>query len=129
NIGIASRRTEAGNSRNGGSIDWRRYSGMPYEIIFAPPTEKHLAILTAAQRKTVFDAVAKQLKYEPTGRTKNRKPMEPNPLASWELRIGILRVYYDVHREPPLVSIVAVGTKERNEVRIAGKVYRFERPL
>jgi len=54
--------------------------------------------------------------------TRNRKPMRPNPLAPWELRIGVLRVYYDVEDTPqPKVSIRAVGMKERNRVRIAGE--------
>ncbi len=26
--------------------------------------------------------------------------MRPNPIAPWELRIGSLRVYYDVEEEP-----------------------------
>jgi hypothetical protein len=48
----------------------------------------------------------------------------PNPLAPWELRIGNLRVYYDVEEEPvSVVYINAIGIKERNQVRIAGEVY------
>ncbi len=72
----------------------------------------------------VLDTVDEQLMYQPTVETKNRKPMRPNPLAPWELRIGDLRVYYDVEDEPePVVYINAVGVKERNQVRIAGEVY------
>jgi hypothetical protein len=48
--------------------------------------------------------------------------MRPNPLAPWELRIGTLRVYYDVEdATQPKVYIRAVGIKERNRVRIAGE--------
>lgn len=55
--------------------------------------------------------------------TKNRKPMRPNPIAPWELRIGNLRVYYDVAEEPEqVVYIRAVGVKERNRVRIGNEV-------
>jgi len=68
-----------------------------------------------------LDTVDEQLTYQPTVETKNRKPMRPNPLAPWELRIGDLRVYYDVEEDPePVVYINAVGIKERNQVRIAG---------
>ncbi|NER36576.1 MAG: hypothetical protein F6J93_21760 [Oscillatoria sp. SIO1A7] len=50
--------------------------------------------------------------------------MHPNTLALWELRIGELRVYYDVEEEPePVVYVNAVGVKERNIVRIAGEIY------
>ncbi len=45
--------------------------------------------------------------------------MRPNPIAPWELRIGNLRVYYDVEEEPqPRVTILAIGVKVRNKVRI-----------
>jgi len=48
--------------------------------------------------------------------------MRPNPLAPWELRIGALRVYYEVKEEPELVvSVLAVGVKDRNVVRIGGE--------
>lgn len=73
--------------------------------------------------RTVLDTVDKQLAHQPTVKTKNRKPMRPNPLAPWELRIGNLRVYYDVEEEPePVVYIRAVGIKERNRVRIGNEV-------
>jgi hypothetical protein len=48
--------------------------------------------------------------------------MRPNPIAPWELRIGQLRVYYEVKEEPDLVvTVLAVGVKERNVVRIGGE--------
>ncbi len=65
----------------------------------------------------------KQLVYEPTVETKNRKPMRPNPVAPWELRIGNLRVYYDVEEEPEQVVLIrAVGVQERSRVRIGREV-------
>ncbi len=46
----------------------------------------------------------------------------PNPIAPWELRIGHLRVYFDVEHEPrPLVRILAVGVKDRDRVSIGGE--------
>jgi hypothetical protein len=55
--------------------------------------------------------------------TRNRKPMRPNPLAPWELRLGSLRVYFDVVIEPePVVVVLAVGVKERSAVRIGKAV-------
>ena len=48
--------------------------------------------------------------------------MRPNPLAPWELRVGELRVYYDVQEQPEqLVTIVAIGLKDRNRILIGGK--------
>lgn len=86
----------------------------------------HLRSFTARQQAIIMDGIDEQLMHQPTVETRNRKPMHPNPLAPWELRIGDLRVYYDVEEEPePVVYINAVGTKERNQVRIAGEVYNL----
>ncbi len=69
-----------------------------------------------------MDTVDKQLTRQPIVETKNRKPMRPNPLASWELRIGKLRVYYDLEEEPEkVVYIIAIGVKDRNRVWIGGE--------
>ncbi|GFP31905.1 mRNA interferase RelE/StbE [Candidatus Hakubella thermalkaliphila] len=96
---------------------------MPYHIEYSPEAEEHLRTLPARQQAIVLDAVDKQLLHEPTVETRNRKPMRPNPLAPWELRIGNLRVYYEVEGETdPTVSVRAVGVKERNRVRIGGEV-------
>ena len=73
---------------------------MPYRIEYSPNVEDHFRILTARQRKAILDAVDRQLVHQPTVETRNRKPMRPNPVAPWELRIGSLRVYYDVEDRP-----------------------------
>jgi len=74
----------------------------------------------------VLDTVDEQLTHQLTVETRNRKPMRPHPLAPWELRIGTLRVYYDVEDTPESkVYIRAVGIKERNRVRIAGAIFEL----
>ena len=40
--------------------------------------------------------------------------MRANPAASWELRIGRFRVFYQVDEPSRMVTITAVGHKERN---------------
>lgn len=98
---------------------------MPYRIEYSPDAEDHLRRLTARQRTTVLDSVDEQLTHTPTKETRNRKPMRPNSLAPWELRIGDLRVYYDVDEEPELVLIRAVGIKVRNLVRIGKDIFEL----
>jgi mRNA-degrading endonuclease RelE of RelBE toxin-antitoxin system len=78
--------------------------------------------LTAWQRATVLDTVDKQLQYQPEVKTKNRKPLRPNLLAPWELRIDSLRVYYSVDESNLLVYIHAIGIKKRNQVWIGKEV-------
>ena len=98
-------------------------TALPYRIEYSPDVEDHLRALTARQQTIILDTVDEQLIYQPTVETRNRKPMRPNPVAPWELRIGDLRVYYDAADEPePVVYIRAVGIKEHNRVRIGRKV-------
>ena len=95
---------------------------LAYEIEYSPETEPHLRVLSARQRAIVFDAADEQLAHEPSVETRNRKPMRPNPLAPWELRVGNLQVYYNIQEEPAqLVTILAVGVKDRNRVLIGGE--------
>ncbi|WP_445174501.1 type II toxin-antitoxin system RelE/ParE family toxin [Microcoleus sp.] len=92
---------------------------MAYQIEYSDSAIEHLKVLTARQQRIVLDAVDQQLQYEPLVETRNRKPMEPNSLATWELRIDNLRVYYNVEGDNIyIVYIQAVGVKIRNRVRI-----------
>ena len=99
---------------------------MSYTIEYSPDAEDHLRALTARQRTIVLDSVDEQLNNQPTVKTRNRKPMRPDSRFPWELRIGNLRVYYDVVEEfKPMVCVRAVGIKERDQVRIGRKVIQL----
>lgn len=95
---------------------------MAYVIEYSPEAEEHMLWLTKRQQRIVLDSVDRQLSHQPNVETRNRKPMRPNPIASWELRIGELRVYYEVRDEAqPTVMVLAVGLKERDRIRIGGE--------
>ena len=95
---------------------------MACRIEYSPVAEEHLRALTARQRTIVLDGVDQQLANEPTVETRNRKPMRPNPIAPWELRIGDLRIYYEIQDEPESqVTILAIGIKGHNCVIIGGE--------
>ena len=93
-----------------------------YRIEYAAEAEEHLRALSARDASLVLDTVPRQLSHEPTVDTRNRKPLETNPIAPWELRIRHLRVYFDVEEKPErVVKIRAVGLKDRNRVLIGGE--------
>ena len=95
---------------------------MPYQIEFAESVKAHLSVLTVGQRATVLAAVETQLTNEPLTETRNRKPLRPNPVAPWELRVGKMRVFYDVSEGPlQTVRVLAVGVKDRSILRIGGE--------
>jgi len=100
---------------------------VPYDIEFADAAIGHLRALTARERATVVDAIDEQLSHEPLVETRNRKPLRPNPIAAWELRVGSLRAFYDITLPEALsvqtsgvVRIMAIGKKVGNVLRIGG---------
>ena len=99
---------------------------LKYRIEYSPETEEHFRYLSKRQQGIVLDAVERQLQFQPDIETRNRKPMRPNPLAPWELRIGTLRVYYDFEDSPErVVFIRAVGIKQRNNVKIGREMIQL----
>ena len=94
---------------------------MPYEIVFEPDAAEHLQAFSVRDQATVLDQIEVQLTYQPDVETRRRKRLRPNPLAPWELRVGEIRVFYDVDEDPASVRVIAVGRKEGNRLMIAGE--------
>jgi mRNA-degrading endonuclease RelE of RelBE toxin-antitoxin system len=92
-----------------------------YEIVFAASVEMHLKALSAKDRRIVLDGIEELLGHQPVLETRNRKPMRPNALATWKLRLGDLRVYYHCTEARRRVEIVAIGVKKRQEIWIGGE--------
>ena len=95
---------------------------MPYTVEFAESVEDHLRALTARDRATTLAAIERQQVHEPLKETRNRKPLRPNPVAPWELRVGELRVFYEVlDSDTGVVRVLAVGRKRRDTLMIGGE--------
>jgi len=93
-----------------------------YAIEFAASVEEHLTHLTASERVRTLHAIQTRLRHEPLASSRNRKPLRPNSLAPWQLRIGPLRVFYEIDRtDRAVVRILAVGKKTNNVLRIGGR--------
>jgi len=91
---------------------------------------EHRRGLSSRDRTTVMDAVDDNLRHQPDVPTRHRKPMRPNFLAPWELRVGDYRVFHDVEPEAdeaegPEVVILAVGLKIGNQVWIGGEEHEL----
>ena len=99
-----------------------RGAGRCYVLCYAESTRGHLKALTARDRVAVLDAIDERLAFEPTQETRNRKRMDENSLdAGFELRVGDLRVYYDVDERARVVNVLAIGIKDRTRVMIGGE--------
>ena len=122
------------------SLDWRardarlqgkvhpsnaRDSNAGSEAAFSAIAGPGLRLAGRFRPASTIQRMSRQPIHEPTRKTRNRKPMDPDRrafIAPWELRAGNLRVYYAVEDVPsPRVVIVAVGIKVRERLRIGGK--------
>lgn len=113
-------RPRRGKTKDGANRVSRRPRA--FRIEYTPEAAGHLAGLTAHQSALVLDSVERKLKQQPTQTSRNRRLLRANPIAPWELRIGELRVYFDVMEEPAaLVTVRAIGIKVRERVLIGGK--------
>ena len=92
---------------------------MAYSITYTPEAVDHLRWLPKTSQVLVVDEVDEQLTQQPTLPTRKRKLLRPNTIAPWELRLGDVRIFYEVLEEPePQVIVKAVGTKRHNELWI-----------
>jgi mRNA-degrading endonuclease RelE of RelBE toxin-antitoxin system len=88
-----------------------------FEILVTRGAEGELRNLTARTRKTIVEAIERQLEAEPDVPTRNRKVLAAlrppwtglDPV--WELRVGDFRVFYDVDAEESRVYVRAIRRK------------------
>ena len=91
-----------------------------YDIEFDPDALEDLDSLRKFEQKQVLDGLENQLRHDPDVETRNRKRLRPNEIAEWELRVGQLRVFYNVEATDLIVRIEAVGIKVGNLLFIRG---------
>ena len=98
---------------------------MAYIIDYTASAEEDLTSFRRYEQVLILDAIDQNLLYTPQVETRNRKVLDPNPLALWELRLGRYRVFYDLDTATQMVLVKAVGWKEHNTLYIRGKEYRL----
>ena len=88
-----------------------------FEIRYAEDSEAELIALRKFDRQKVIERIEEQLPHEPDKETRNRKRLIglKTPWSfvceSWELRIGELRVFYDINAGGKIVTVRAVRRK------------------
>ncbi len=92
-----------------------------YNIEVTEEARADLNYYTVAERKIVVSQIRVRLEDQPSPETRNRKQLRDNPIATWELRIGKFRIFYEVDDSTHLVTIVVVGHKEHNILYVRGK--------
>ena len=80
---------------------------MPFEIILAPEAIEDFRTLKATVRSSVRDALETHLRYEPMKTSRSRiKRLRGLARPQYRLRVGDVRVFYDVSGESVGLAIV-----------------------
>ena len=88
-----------------------------FEIRYAEDSEAELMALRKFDRQKVIERIEEQLPHEPDKETRNRKRLiglkTPWNFVgeTWELRIGELRVFYDINAGGKIVTVRVVRRK------------------
>lgn len=94
---------------------------MGYRITITRDAEQQLEALPVREQRVLAAAIVTRLQDQPTTPTKAIKRLRPNPLAEYELRIGDLRVLYNVEGDE--VVLLVVGRKVGNKLIVSGEEF------
>ena len=99
---------------------------MPWSIQILPSAVADLDFFPASAQRIIEGAVDRHLLHAPLAISRNLKLLQPNPIASYELRIhGQYRVWYRGDDVSQVVTIVVIGRKQGNALYVQGKEYRL----
>lgn len=96
---------------------------MPYRITITEVAEAQLWELSVRQQRILRSAIVTRLVDAPTTPTRAIKILRPNPFAQFELRVGDLRVLYNVEEATSEVVLLIVGRKVGNKLIVAGEEF------
>jgi mRNA-degrading endonuclease RelE of RelBE toxin-antitoxin system len=90
-----------------------------FRITITEDAERQFLALSARDQRILEVAIVSRLQHQPTTLTRAVKHLRPNPGAAYELRVGDLRILYDVEGEEAIISVV--GLKVGNRLMVAGE--------
>lgn len=94
---------------------------MAFKITITEDADRQFRALSAREQRTLEAAIVARLQQQPTTTTRAIKRLRPNPLAEFELRVGNLRVLYNVEGDEVIVLIV--GRKAGNKLIVEGEEF------
>ena len=94
---------------------------MPFKITITQHADRQFRALLVRDQRILEAAILSRLQHQPITPTKAIKRLRPNPLAQYELRVGALRVLYNV--EDDEVVILIVGRKVGNKLIVEGEEF------
>src|SRR4051794_6342509 len=98
---------------------------MPFQVTITDVAAAQLRALPAREQRIMEAAAQARLTQQPTTLTRAIKRLRPNPLAEYELRVGDLRVLYNVAGDE--VVLLIVGRKVGNKLIVEGEEFHGHR--
>jgi mRNA-degrading endonuclease RelE of RelBE toxin-antitoxin system len=92
-----------------------------FNITITDDAESHLRSLSKREQRMVEAAILSRLVHQPETESRTVKRLRPNPLATYELRVGNIRVLYNV--EGREVILLVVGRKVGNMLVVKGQEF------
>lgn len=93
---------------------------MKLVLAATPSADADLDYYRTFEQRVIVDAIKVHLASDADVETSRRKRLTQHPIASWELRIGKFRVFYELEGLST-VKIVAMGHKEHDQLFVRGK--------
>jgi len=94
---------------------------MAFRIAITEDAESQMRALRVREQRVLEAAILTRLVNQPTTPTRAIKELRPNPLAEFELRVGHLRVLYNV--EGSEVVLLVVGRKVGNKLIVGNEEF------
>ena len=96
---------------------------MGYRITISWEAEDQLKALPVREQRILEAVALARLRDHPAQPTRAIKRLRPNPLAEFELRVGDLRVLYNVDIEAAEVVLLIVGRKVGNALIVGNEEF------
>jgi len=80
-----------------------------FEIKFTERALEDLEIFSKSEQQQILTGLESELTADAAQETEDRKRLHSDGLAEWEIRLGNVRVFYDVDIQTRTVKIEAVG--------------------
>lgn len=95
----------------------------PFEIVYHEFVTECLDWVESRDIRSIRETIEEQLSWEPLTTTRNRKKMKKEAFGqdTWELRFAPYRIIYETDADARIVTVLALGVKQREKFLVAGK--------
>jgi mRNA-degrading endonuclease RelE of RelBE toxin-antitoxin system len=72
---------------------------MEYRIAVTESAKEDIAYFETPEQRMIVAGIIAHLRTDAEIQTRKKKPLRPNPIAPWELRLDRFRIFYSIQHE------------------------------